>query len=122
MKQRYTKRNERGITLTSLIITVILLLILAAVGIGTMSADGLFGHASYATFAQNMRNYEEKVGVYVIKEQEKQNYRYDINIYDKATMKEIVSDFTDEQAEQYVIQDNELKYRADKVDSTEREC
>lgn len=113
--------KTNGITLVSLIVTVVLLIILAAVGLGTLSAGGLFDHADYAAFSQNIKNYQERVGVYVIREQEYGGARYDINVYDAEKMKEIIPDLTEEEAQQYVIQDNVLKYRADKVSSTQKE-
>ena len=43
-------KNERGITLVALVVTIIVLLILAGVAISlTLSDDGIFGRAQNAT-------------------------------------------------------------------------
>ncbi len=58
--------KEKGITLIALIITIIVLLILAGIGIGMiMGEDGLLGKAEEAKFKNNMGEYREKVNLYV---------------------------------------------------------
>lgn len=53
-------KQERGITLIALIITIIILLILAGVTLGTLSANGIFDKSRDArdkyTAAQNQEN------------------------------------------------------------------
>lgn len=53
-------KQERGITLIALIITIIILLILAGVTLGTLSANGIFDKSRQAknsyTDAQNTEN------------------------------------------------------------------
>ena len=53
-------KQERGITLIALIITIIILLILAGVTLGTLSANGIFDKSRNArdqyTTAQNQEN------------------------------------------------------------------
>ena len=53
-------KQERGITLIALIITIIILLILAGVTLGTLSANGIFDKSRNAkdqyTAAQNKEN------------------------------------------------------------------
>ena len=53
-------KQERGITLIALIITIIILLILAGVTLGTLSANGIFDKSRNAkeqyTTAQNKEN------------------------------------------------------------------
>lgn len=53
-------KQERGITLIALIITIIILLILAGVTLGTLSANGIFDKSREAknqyTTAQNTEN------------------------------------------------------------------
>lgn len=59
--------KQKGITLVAVIITVILLLILAGVGISiAINEQGLFTKAQEAAFKANMKQYQEGVDMYTV--------------------------------------------------------
>lgn len=115
--------KEKGITLIELIVTIIVLLILAGISIGMITGNnGLIDNADFASFSTKIRQYQEKVDMYVIKEeQENKHGSANVNITDPEKIKEILEDIDDEEAKKYVIQDNELKYMPDNVTSQEEE-
>lgn len=70
MKRR-VKQNY-GITLIALIVTIIVLLILATISIGAITGDnGIINNAKYSAFASKIRQYEENVNTYIIDEEKK---------------------------------------------------
>ena len=73
-KEFYKMKNNKGITLVALIITIIILLILAGVAISQLTDSGLFGKAKLAREraedSQKLQNnvlydYENKIDMYV---------------------------------------------------------
>lgn len=115
--------KEKGITLIALIVTIIVLLILAGITIGTLTGNnGIIYNANFASFSTKIRSYQEKVSLYVIKEEQKnKNESVDIDISDPEKIKEILENVDDEEAKKYAIQDNELKYMPDNVTNQEKE-
>ena len=62
-------KNEEGITILALVITVIVLLILAGISIATLTADnGILKNAVYAKFATEVRDLQEQVNLKAIQE------------------------------------------------------
>lgn len=115
--------KEKGITLVALIVTIIVLLILAGISIGAITGNnGIIDNANFASFSTKIRQYQEKVDMYVIKEeQENKHGSANVNITDPGKIKEILEDIDDEESKKYVIQDNELKYMPDNVTNQEEE-
>lgn len=119
--ERNKSKKEQGITLIALVITVIILIILSTVAVGALFGDnGLISNARYAAFATKVRGYQEYVNMYVLEKQlEGESTDIKINVTDKEEIKKIIPGITDEDAEKYVIQENELRYNPDTV--TEQE-
>ena len=62
-------REKSGITLITLVVTIIVLLILAGISIATLTADnGILKNATYAKFATEVRDLQEQVNLKVIQE------------------------------------------------------
>lgn len=57
-------RQEKGITLIALVVTIIILLILAGIAIYLFTKDGLIEHAKFGKFSTQFRQIEEKVEFY----------------------------------------------------------
>ena len=62
MKIEFSKR-EKGITLIALIITIIILLILAGVTVGTLSRTGIFNKAKQSASSYSEKKAEEDVSL-----------------------------------------------------------
>ena len=68
-KEKISAKNERknkGITLIALVITIIILLILAGITIGTLTGSGLFKRAQEAAFKTKMAAIAEQWDIYKI--------------------------------------------------------
>lgn len=114
-------KNEKGITLIALVITIVILIILATVTLNVVLGEGgLIERARFAAFATKVRQYQEYVNMYVL-EQQLAGASGDINItvMDKDKIKEIIPGISDEDAEKYVIQENEIRYNPDTVTDQE---
>ena len=55
------QKNPRGITLVALVITIIILLILAAISIQALTNQGLFGRANDAKRESEIANIKEQI-------------------------------------------------------------
>ncbi len=114
------KNQEKGITLVALVITIIIIIILATITIGgVFGENGLINNTKYTAFSADVRAYEEAANRYVLMQKLEHGEDTNINIMDKEQIKEAIPGITDEDAEKYVIQDNEFKYNPDYV--TEQE-
>lgn len=114
-------KNEKGITLIALVITIVILIILATVTLNVVLGEGgLIERARFAAFATKVRQYQEYVDMYVL-EQQMAGETGDINItvMNKDKIKEIIPGISDEDAEKYVIQENEIRYNPDTVTDQE---
>ncbi len=67
MEKNYSKvRNKKGITLVALIITIIVLLIIAAVTlIFVFGEDGIIERTKKSAFVSQMRTYQEQAEIYI---------------------------------------------------------
>ena len=94
------KKNEIGITLIALVITVIVLLILAGVSIATITGDnGILTNTMYAKFATEIRSLEEQVSSKTVTS----DTPYSGTVND---LLNINSEYNDK----LLIEDDELKY------------
>lgn len=116
-------RKEKGITLVALVVTIIVLLILAGITIGALvKDDGIIDNAKFAAFSSKIRDYQEMVENYVIKQEQLNKHgSEEINISDPEEIKNIIENIEDEDLNKYVIQDNELRYNPDTVTDQEEE-
>ena len=115
--------SNKGITLIALVVTIIVLIILAGITIGTLTGnDGIIQRSKFSSFGTKIRQYEQRVDDYVIKEGET-SPDGNVNEYvtDPEQIKEILGDIEDGDENKYVIQDNELRYNPDTVTDDEEE-
>lgn len=69
---RINSRKNEGITLIALIVTIIILIILAGISIGTLTGDnGIIKQAQTARTETERSDIEEKINVIVIVKKEK---------------------------------------------------
>ena len=121
MKRRI--KENHGITLIALIVTIIVLIILAAISIGAITGqDGIIEKTRYSAFATKVRQYEENVDRYLIDEEQNGNNSNDIYITDPEKIKEILGENVEEGDEnKYAVQDGEIRYNPDRVTEKEKE-
>lgn len=74
MKKKY--KNEKGITLVALVITVIVLLILATFSIQSLTNTGLFGKAKEAKEKYQISNEQEAINLILISKHMEKNFEY----------------------------------------------
>jgi len=121
MKRRI--KENHGITLIALIVTIIVLIILAAISIGAITGqDGIIEKTRYSAFATKVRQYEENVDRYLIDEEQNGNNSNDIYITDPEKIKEILGEnIEDGDENKYAVQDGEIRYNPDEVTNKEEE-
>lgn len=121
MKRRI--KENHGITLIALIVTIIVLIILAAISIGAITGqDGIIEKTRYSAFATKVRQYEENVDRYLIDEEQNGNNSNDIYITDPEKIKEILGENVEDGDEnKYAVQDGEIRYNPDEVTNKEEE-
>ena len=116
------KRNERGITLIALIVTIVVLIIIASISIATLTGEnGIITSSNFAKFSTKIDEYQEELDQYVIHQAMIQDGNEDVIIYesDPEEIKKIITKMTDEDAEKYVIQENEIRYNPEEVSKKE---
>ena len=64
-----SKKSPRGITLVALVITIIILLILAAISIQALTNQGLFGRANDAKRESEIANIKEQIALDIYEKQ-----------------------------------------------------
>ncbi len=118
-----TLKSNKGITLIALIVTIIVLIILAGITIGTLVSDGgVIDKAHFSSFGTKIRQYEQRVDDYVIREaQTSGNGNVNEYVTDSDKIKEILGDIEEGDENKYVIQDNELRYNPDTVTDEEED-
>ena len=116
-------KQNHGITLVALIVTIIVLIILAAISIGAITGqDGIIEKTRYSAFATKVKQYEENVNRYLIDEEQNGNNSDDIYITDPEKIKEILGENVEDGDEnKYVIQGGEIRYNPDEVTNKEEE-
>ena len=116
--------NNHGITLIALVITIIIIIILCGTTIRVVIGEnGLIENVQYSAFEAKIEIFQNKVKNYILSQQLYNNEETE-NAYlidDKETMKSILEDVTDEEADKYAVQDNQLKYKTDKVTKQEKD-
>lgn len=115
--------GKNGITIIALVITIIILLILAGITIGALTGEGgLISKANFAAFSSKIRDYQDMVETYVIKQEEQNKHGTgNINISNPDEIKNILENMEEDDLGKYVIQDNELRYNPDTVTDQEEE-
>ena len=96
------KRNERGITLIALIVTIVVLIIIASISIATLTGEnGIITSSNFAKFSTKIDEYQEELDQYVIHQAMIQDGNEDVIIYesDPEEIKIIITIMTDEDAE-----------------------
>ena len=115
--------KNKGITLIALVITVVVLLILATISIGTLTGeDGTIGKTNFAKYGATIREYQKALDSYLL-EHDMNSDGEETVIYttDKDEIKEMIPIISNEDLEKFVIQDNEIRYREDEVTDQEKE-
>jgi len=75
------RENKRGITLIALVITIIILLILAGIGVATLTAEnGLLNKTNESAFITEMKGYQEATRIYVMEQEIRENGMEEIKI------------------------------------------
>lgn len=114
--------ENSAITLVALAITVVVLVIIAGVTIGSVIGDhGLIGEAQYSAFVSKISDYKSGVRTHVVAEELK-NAGKETSIYvnDSKQMQDILQ-VDENEAKKYGIQDSELRYKEEYVTKQEKE-
>lgn len=107
--------NEKGITLVSLVITIIVMLILAGVALSSLTGDNsVLNQAKKASFATRMSSYAEayelKVGGMLDDKTHKPIDRTTLTVYDPEEVKKYVTNLDPADADKFKILNGELCY------------
>ena len=116
------KNRQKGITLIALVVTIVVLIIIASISIATLTGEnGIITSSSFAKFSTKIDEYQEELDQYVIHQAMIQDGNEDVIIYesDPEEIKKIITKMTDEDAEKYVIQENEIRYNPEEVSKKE---
>ena len=112
-------RNNIGVTLIALITTVIILIILAGIVVTFNGEDKEIASAKKTEFASRVTQYRDAVTKYYAR-QIAIDGDDNIDTTDPSKISTIIQDINGDDIEKFVIEDNELKYKADKVTDEER--
>ena len=112
----YKLERNKGITLVSLVITIIVMLILAGVSLSMVSGDSsVLKQAQKSAFLQEVAAYKEELALSLMGESAKE-----LRVVDKTeltargeTMRKYISKMTDEDIDDYMIVAGELYYVGD---------
>lgn len=117
------KRENKGITMIALIITIIVLTILVTISISSITRnEGILHSTNYVAFSSKIKTYQAKLDEYITRK-EIETGKSGLIIYtsDKDEIKEIIPQISDEDADKFVIQNNELKYKDSSATKKEKE-
>ena len=117
-------KNNKGITLIVLVVTIIVMLILCGASLQmVLGGNGLIENVKFSAFETKIKVYQDEIRTYLLSQDLYENVDSSENGYidDIDLMKSILEDATDEEAEKYGIEDNKLVYKSDKVTDEERE-
>ena len=114
------KKSNNGITLVSLVITIIVMLILAGVSLSMVTGDSsVLKQAQKTAFMQEMAGYKEELESQILGKSA-EYYAKNLKHLDKETitlaganMREYISSMSDEDLDDYMIVDGELYYIGD---------
>ena len=115
--------KNKGITLIALVVTIVVLLILASITIGTLTgSNGTIEQTNFAKYGATIREYQKALDSYLVEKDMNSDGQEETVIYttDKDEIKEIIPIISDEDLEKFVIQDNEIRYREDQVTNQEK--
>lgn len=108
------QKQEKGITMLALVITIIVLLILAGVTISAITGDdGTIVNASKAKFRTEIRDIEEKIELEEINHNDGEDFQF-------GSLENLI-DRTDEYNEILSIEDGKLVYDSEKVSDEQKE-
>lgn len=117
-------KQENGITLIALIVTIIVLIILASISIGTLTGEnGIIKNSKFSKFGAQIKQYQSELDEYVIQQELLKGGNEEIIIYESnpEEIKKIITSMTDEDVGKYVIQENEIRYNPEAVNNQEKE-
>lgn len=117
-------KNNRGITLIALIITIIVLLILAGVSLKEIKGEGgIINDTQYAKYSVKIRDYQTQLEEYIETKEEQSYAGEEVKIYTETPeeIKNVIKGISDDDAEKFVIQNNELRYNEGKTTEQEKE-
>ena len=117
-------KNNKGITLIALIITIIVLLILASISLKAIKGkDGILNDTKYAKYSVKIRDYQTELNEYITTKEEQSYSGEEVRIYAETPeeIKKIIKGISNEDAEKFVIQDNELRYNDGTTTAKEKE-
>ena len=117
-------KNNKGITLIVLVVTIIVMLILCGTSLQmVLGGNGLIENVKFSAFETKIKVYQDEIRTYLLSQDLYENVDSSENSYidDIDLMKSILEDATDEEAEKYGIEDNKLVYKSDKVTDEEKE-
>lgn len=101
-------KQEFGVTLISLVVTIIVLIILAGISIGVMNSNsGIIGNSSKAKFKTEVKDIEEKIELTEVEKNGGEDFKY-------GTLKEFIGR-EDEYNEILFIENGNLVYEREKV-------
>ena len=113
--------SNKAIALITLILIITTLVILVGIGIVVIAGEnGIIDKSEFSSFSNKIKQYEQKVDDYVIKEGEN-NENNSISVMDSEKIKEILGNIEDGDEYKYIIQNNELRYNPDKVTDKEKD-
>lgn len=105
------KYNKKGITIISLIITIIILLILAGTSIFTLTEkDGIITKAAYSKFSSDIISLDEQIKL----------KSYESNSYYSGSINDFLN-INSAYNNKLIIEDNELKYISSNVSNKEKD-
>ena len=117
-------RKQKGITLIALVVTIIVLLILASISLNAIKGEGgILNDTKYAKYSVKIRDYQTELNEYIITREEQSYAGEEVRIYAETPeeIKKIIKGISDEDAEKFVIQDNELRYNDRTTTEKEKE-
>ena len=111
------KRNKKGISLVTLVITIIVMIILASIVIINLGQTNILKNARQATFKQNLENYITELSMYVGDEIEK-NVELDqktINATSE-TIATLITSIKEEDKEKFAVIGGNVVYKGEDTD------
>lgn len=105
-------------------ITIIVLLILASISLSAIKGEGgILNDTKYAKYSAKIRDYQTELNEYIITKEEQSYAGEEVRIYAETPeeIKKIIKGISDEDAEKFVIQDNELRYNDRTTTEKEKE-